>query len=208
MAKAKEGRRPAGGATSPPASPGELRIEYVPLRDLREWPGNPKAHDLDAIGGSIARFGMVEPVVVDEGTGRLVAGHGRLAALAAAEEAGAQPPPGIKVDGGGWLAPVVRGVSFSSEAEAERFLVMANRSGELGGWDDHALARVLEELRGLGGLDETGYTDDEADAIIRAVAPPDPGGVEFPEFDEDHGDGVRLAKCPKCGHEFDAGAKK
>ena len=58
------------------------RIEYVPLDQLKKAPRNPKAHS-DDIKTSIGRFGYVEPIVVDERTGCIVAGHGRREALLA-----------------------------------------------------------------------------------------------------------------------------
>ena len=54
------------------------RIEYLPLSAMVRWPRNPKGHDLGELHGMIARFGYVMPMLIDEGTGRLVAGHGRL----------------------------------------------------------------------------------------------------------------------------------
>ena len=36
-----------------------------------------QAAQLDQLGGSISRFGYVEPIILDDRTGRMVAGHGR-----------------------------------------------------------------------------------------------------------------------------------
>jgi hypothetical protein len=102
-----------------PATPGNLeredvvtttdtrRLEYVPLDDLQPAARNPKRHDLPAIGRSIDTFGYVEPVVLDERTGRLVAGHGRVEQLRAARDGGgvgagwADGRPGRGVAGAG-----------------------------------------------------------------------------------------------------------
>ena len=59
----------------------ELRIEYMPLREVRGWDRNPKGHDTAELEESFKRFGFVTPLILDEGTGQLVAGHGRLEAL-------------------------------------------------------------------------------------------------------------------------------
>ena len=55
-----------------------LRIEYVALADLKRHPRNPKDHDLGAISRSVNRFGFTAPVIIDERTGYLAAGHGRI----------------------------------------------------------------------------------------------------------------------------------
>ena len=66
----------------------ELGIEYLPLSHLQVAPRNPKRHALDQLGASIGRFGYVEPIIVDERTGRLVAGHGRRDSLLRMPELG------------------------------------------------------------------------------------------------------------------------
>lgn len=68
------------------------RLEYVPLDELKPAERNPKRHAGDAIQASIGKFGYVEPIVLDERTGRLVAGHGRLEALLAERDSGKPPP--------------------------------------------------------------------------------------------------------------------
>jgi ParB-like chromosome segregation protein Spo0J len=52
------------------------RLELVPLSAITGADKNPKRHASEQLGTSIDRFGYVEPVVIDERTGRLVAGHG------------------------------------------------------------------------------------------------------------------------------------
>lgn len=130
--------------TAPPAA---LRIEYLPLDELSRWPGNPKAHADDAIAASISRFGFRDPLAIDETSGRLIAGHGRLTALERAHAAGTPAPQFVQVRGDGmWLIPVTRGGSFADEAEASAYLVAHNRTSELGGWDEGLLADFLKPL--------------------------------------------------------------
>ena len=112
-----------------------LSIQYVSLTELRRWPRNPKEHDLGMLHSSIARFGFVNPIIVNEGTGCILAGHGRLDTLLQRQASGEPLPQGLRSDNGQWLAPVVRGVSLPSE-EAEAYAVADNRTVELGGWDD------------------------------------------------------------------------
>lgn len=82
----------------------ELHLEYLPLSTLQIAPRNPKRHALDALGASVNRFGFTEPIILDERTGRLVAGHGRRETLLKMRDAGQTPPAGIRAEGGNWLA--------------------------------------------------------------------------------------------------------
>lgn len=137
----------------------EPRIEYVSLRELQKWPGNPKQHDIDGIVTSIQKFGFRGAIVIDEKSGKIVAGHGRSEAVAKIRDTGAPPPKLVRVlENGDWAVPVLRGTSFESEAEAEKFLLADNRYVELGGWDDAALYEMLKRVDDFDGV---GY--DEAD---------------------------------------------
>ena len=129
------------------ASAGEPRIELMDLEAIERAPRNPKGHDLERIEGSLERFGLVAPPMLDEGTGRLVAGHGRLDALLARKRAGAPPPRRVRLaPDGRWLVPVIRGLAFGSPEEAELYLLADNKLCEVGGWNDVELGQILREL--------------------------------------------------------------
>jgi hypothetical protein len=144
------------------------RLELVPLDELVPADRNPKLHDDEGIAASLDAFGFVEPVVLDERTGRLVVGHGRWEGLVAKRDGGAVPPEGIVVDKDGtWRVPVLRGWSSDSDDQAAAYLVAANRLTMAGGWDDEALAAVLEDLAASDMLDVTGFLlDDIAELIV------------------------------------------
>lgn len=139
-----------GGA----AKRNELRLEYMALSKLMEWPGNPKDHDLDTIGDSYQRFGFVEPIVLDENTKRMVAGHGRREKLVAWKGSGKAPPDRIIVRGKEWMVPVLRGVSFANAHEAEAYLLTSNQTVINGGYNASALVEMLqrhtEDANGIG----------------------------------------------------------
>lgn len=168
------------------------RIEYVPLDEIARAPRNPKGHDAEGIAASVRRFGIVEIVVEDERTGRLVSGHGRLDAFVEDHAAGADPPDGIEVDGDGrWLVPVVRGWASADDDEADAALVAVNRLVERGGWaEPDELVAILSGLRERDRLDlAVGYSSDDLDQIIAGLAdtapapapvPPPPEPVEVP----------------------------
>jgi len=136
-------------------------LSYIALDDLPSALVNPKLHDPDLIEASVSRFGFMEIPVVDERTGRLVAGHGRRDQLLAMRDAGAPPPEGIEVDAEGrWLVPTVRGWSSADDNEAHAAGIALNRGAEAGGWDDRALTDLLREINDsdpLLGLTGTGY---------------------------------------------------
>ena len=65
---------------------GRVRVETRRLADLVPAPYNPRAISDDALAGlgeSIGRFGLVQPVIVNARTGRVVGGHQRLKVLQA-----------------------------------------------------------------------------------------------------------------------------
>lgn len=123
-----------------------LQIEYVPLGALVRHEANPKAHDIDLVVASVRRFGFVDPVVIDERTGKLAAGHGRLTALERMRDHGDDPPAGIRREKGDWLVPQVTGWASASDSELDAALVALNRTTEAGGWDDRALLDILDRL--------------------------------------------------------------
>jgi len=156
--------------------PDELRLDYLPLAEIERWPRNPKKHEVATIEKSMARFGFVAPLVLDESTGRIVAGHGRLDALIKLRDAGAPPPKRIQLDeNGGWMVPVVSGIAFTNEREAEAYLLADNRLVELGGWDDQGLAVMLSDLAAQGPALLEGVGWDQSDlAALAAYSSLDP----------------------------------
>jgi hypothetical protein len=151
------------------------------LNEIPRADRNPKAHDLALIRGSIETFGATIAGVLDERTGRLVAGHGRLAVLAEMRDAGASPPEGVQLAGEVWQVPIVRGWSSRSDAEAEAYVVADNRTGEKGGWDDRLLAEVLDDIADDSPdlLEATGYTGQELEDLLGSFsAPPDLDALE------------------------------
>lgn len=61
-----------------------LQIRRVSLDALHQDPANARAHgpaNMAAIEASLARFGQAEPLIVHAGTGRVIGGNGRLAAM-------------------------------------------------------------------------------------------------------------------------------
>ena len=165
--------------------------EYMPLNVLleRQDPRNPKDHSDDDLGKSLGRFGYTEPVMLDERTGLLSAGHGRVLNVDIRRAKGENPPDGIVVDSEGrWLVPVNRGWASRSDDEALAYLVASNQLTIKGGWHTDPLTAILSELnRNPDGLDGVGFTPADLDLLIAETSDAtwDPGTEweGMPEFE-------------------------
>lgn len=170
---------PANNGTTPRTT------AYMRLDEMHEADLNPKGHDGPRIRGSIARFGFVDQPVLDERTGKLIGGHGRLMQLRDMHADGETPPDGITIDADGmWRWPVTRGWSSRSDTEAHAVGVALNRLTEAGGWDDlHTLSDILGAAYEMdpGLLDVTGYTIQELDTLRALTGDPDDGDGEDDE---------------------------
>ncbi len=147
----------------------EMWLEYIPLDRLERFPRNPKLHS-DKILESMKEYGYVNPMIIDETTGRLVAGHGRLEKLQTMKAIGSVPPERIKVaEDGGWLAPVIRGIHFASEEQAERYLIDDNLIPQLGGWDQALLNEVAQAVHPIS--IDTKQIDEAIKTILTTTTP-------------------------------------
>ncbi len=106
----------------------EVRVEYLPLSSLKPAKRNPKKHHIETVLRSMDRFGYVAPMILNERTGRLVVGHGRLESLKKSKAEGKEPPTRIEMKNGDWFVPLEHGVSFSDEHEAEAYLLADNQT--------------------------------------------------------------------------------
>lgn len=110
----------------------ELRIEYLPLADIRPDPSNPRLHGkrhVRQIANSIEAFGFNAPILIDHEK-QIVGGHGRHGASILL---GLPTVPTICL---GHLSPQQR----------RAYMVADNRLGDLSKWDGKALAGIMLEL--------------------------------------------------------------
>ena len=143
-----------------------LAIRRVPISSLAPDPSNPRLHgprNLDAIIASLRRFGQAEPLVVQAGTGRVVAGHGRLLAMKQL----------------GWAECDVVELPLDDLA-ATSLNVALNRSAELAEWDEPVLAKLLEQLRSEDQLEGVGFSNNEIDKLLAEMADATPAEVDDP----------------------------
>ena len=146
-----------------------LTVEQVPLGELRPDPANARTHserNLEAIQGSLARFGQQKPIVVDA-DGVIRAGNGTYQAAKAL----------------GWRAlAVVR--THLEGLEAAAFSIADNRTSDLSEFDDPSLAQLLAELRAEDALAGVGFEEDEIDALLAELDTGEPGEVDDPGPEE------------------------
>jgi len=191
----------------------KLKVEYLPLDELRHHKKNAKLHHDEAMMNSIMRFDFADPVLYNQhpDANFIVAGHGRCTALARLRDERGDPPENISVDAKGrWLVPVVK-LSLPP-GEAEAFLLAHNKIGEvgdpdLGAWDMDLLSAVVGDMQLLDtNLEGLGWDAGELDEIALGgvlKGPPGSGGGDDPppnkadELQEKWG--TELGQMWKCG---------
>jgi len=193
-------------------------IDYVDPDTVPLAVRNPKDHDLGALINSLHRFGFTTPGMLDERTGRVVIGHGRMEALTRIRDGKGDPPKGVVVnDDGKWLVPIIRGWESRDDAHAEAYIIADNRTTEAGGWLDDVLGGMLSELAASNPelLGSTGFDGEDldrllADSAVGDLAPWDAevGGVRERNDDEaETGErNSHTTAAPAAGREIDGDA--
>lgn len=131
--------------------PEKPRVQTMNLDDLKPWDRNPRAgHAVDQIARSIGEFGYLSMIVVQKGTNRIVAGHGRYAALKSM--AGVQAVDVLVAD--------------LTDEQAARFTIVDNKMTDLSEFDNGSLVAVLLGLPDGSDLSNLGFSSKELDEIL------------------------------------------
>jgi ParB-like chromosome segregation protein Spo0J len=143
-----------------------MKIESVPIASLVEDPANARRHpqkNLEAIKGSLARFGQQKPLVVGPGN-VVIAGNGTLRAARTL----------------GWETIAIVRTSLDG-VEKAAYAIADNRSGETAEWDDAALIETLQALQDADALEGAGFSEDELERLLGGSEDTTPqlGGLEF-----------------------------
>ncbi len=141
-----------------------MKIESIELSKLVLDPSNARKHavkNLDAIKGSLAKFGQQKPIVVGKGN-VVIAGNGTLEAARIL----------------GWdKINVVRTQLEGPEAIA--FAIADNRTSELAEWDGGVLSETLRSLQAIDfDLGSIGF---DADDLAKLIATPIVEGLTDPD---------------------------
>lgn len=143
-----------------------LTVKIINIADLRDDHANPRAHDarnISAIKGSLAKFGQVEPLVVQQSTRMVIGGNGRLAAMREL----------------GWTEAQVVFLDVD-DVKARMLSITLNRTGELAEWNLPTLAQHLQSFGDLR-LDmvDLGWSEHELEPLLASEWKP-------AEVDEDY----------------------
>lgn len=128
--------------------PDTLDALRVPVDGLTPYGANPRRGNVDVIVESLARHGQYRPIVVRAKTFEVLAGNHT---LAAAKQLG-------------WAEIAATFVDCTDD-EAARIVLVDNRAGDLGTYDDDVLAELLG---GLPDLEGTGFDVDDLE-FLRAL---------------------------------------
>jgi len=180
--------------------PIEMRIEYMAISALPAAPRNPKSHDLNVIKQSIRKFGFNDPVAINEYTGNLIEGHGRIEALGEMVKANEPLPTRVKLIDGEWNVPVLRGISFKSDKQAEAYLLAHNQATMRAGWDED-LGDMLRELDESIDVEVVGWSDAE----IRSIVQLDAHAKDEVEVEEDAVPALPKKAITKHGDKWELG---
>lgn len=132
------------------------QVERVATKSLKVHPRNPRKGDLAVIADSLRENLQYSPLVVQSSTRYVLAGNHTLMAAR---------------DRLGWSEIDVVMVDVDDE-RAYRILLSANRTADLGTYDDRLLLGLLADLDTLDG---TGYDPEDLAKLEKLLAPPDVG---------------------------------
>jgi DNA modification methylase len=136
------------------------QIEYLAVRDIKPYPGNPRTHNerqIAVLMASIREFGFRNPILVDADN-VVVAGAGR---LEAAERHGLTQVPVLRI--GDLSADQIRAYRLTD-----------NRTAELAGWDTDILAIELQHLTDIEidfPIEVMGWSTAEIDLLLDGASP-------------------------------------
>lgn len=140
----------------------DLKIEYLPLDELKPYENNARKHeaeDVDAIVKSIEEFGFNDPIGIWHDT--IVEGHGRL--LAALK---------LGLD----KVPVVR-LNHLTDEQRRAYALVHNKTAELSGWDFNLLDSELADIANID-MTEFGFELPEEETAVSIQEDEPPEAVE------------------------------
>jgi hypothetical protein len=128
-------------------------VELVAIERLKGWARNPrKKHAVEGIASSIDNFGYLNPIVVQKGSYRVLAGHGRLLALTA---------KGVK------QVPVI--VADLDDNSADAYTIADNKLSDTSRFDYSEVGEILKSMeRDM--VHAAGFTDAELAELEQLTA--------------------------------------
>lgn len=137
-----------------------LATRCIPITQAVPYPGNPRRGDQHAITTSIRDLGMYAGVVIQRSTGHILVGNHRRHAVA---DLGGTTIPADYVD--------------VDDTRAAQIVARDNLTSDRGGYDTGAQVALLAALAEQEQLAGSGYTEEDLEALRRALAA-EQGGPE------------------------------
>ena len=157
----------------------KLKIEYLPLHEIKEYPNNAKIHtaeQIEQIKKSIQEFGMNDPIAVWKDN-EVIEGHGRLIAL---------------TELGYTEAPVIRLDNLTDE-QRKAYMLVHNKLTMNTGFNFDILESELDSIENYD-MEDFGFAITERDYQDLNTS----REYSTDDFDDDKFKHV----CPKCGFRF------
>lgn len=137
-----------------PKRPGhDLTPRLAPLGELKHHPKNARRGDVEMIRESLRTHDQYAPILVQRSTGFIIKGNHTYDALVA---------EGYET---GWVVEL-----DIDDEQAKKIMLIDNRSGEVGTYDERLLLELLQELDDLTG---SGYDDHLLSDLEHLLQPPD-----------------------------------
>jgi len=164
----------------------ELKIVYLPPRDLTPYEHNARKHaedDLATIRASVEQFGFRDPIAVWGPKNIIVEGHGR---QIVAQEMGLETVPVIRLDD-------------MTDEQRRAYALAHNKTAEMSGWDFTELEAELAELEMDFDMKEFGFAEATNSIDIESF---------FEPAEDDRRSGMeteqssKKVQCPHCGMWF------
>lgn len=127
-----------------------LDTDMVKVTELHPYPGNARRGDVDVIAKSLEVHGQYKPIVVQGSTGYVLAGNHTLEAATRL----------------GWTEILVTTLDCDDDT-ARKINLIDNRSNDVAGYDDEALAALLNDLEG--DFAGSGFEQDDLDELLKGL---------------------------------------
>lgn len=142
----------------------------VEITSVSRYPNNPRVGNIGLLRESVRKHGQFKPLLVQRSTGYILAGNQTYQAMEEEKE------------------PEVA-VAFLDvdDATAKRIVALDNRASDTSTYEDLLLAGLLKEIQAQDddGLEGTGYTEEDLDALMESLAREAAGPDPEPDEEED-----------------------
>tara|TARA_R100001460_G_scaffold25771_1_gene51955 strand:+ start:5027 stop:5635 length:609 start_codon:yes stop_codon:yes gene_type:complete len=129
-----------------------LELNEVDIDTLNEYPDNPRQGDIYKISESLNQHGQYRPLTVNKRDMTILTGNHTWKAMKQL----------------GWKTCIVTYVDVD-EAQAKKIVLVDNRLGDIAGYDDELLSKMLQEIVDSGDFLGTGFNAKEIDELLEEM---------------------------------------